>query len=55
MQITCEFCGGIIDVKEDKVCPLCGASLENNKQRAKLLAEEQAHKKEKKWKSKDCA
>lgn len=48
MQITCEFCGGIIDVKEDKVCPLCGASLENNKQRAKLLAEEQAHKDEKK-------
>ena len=48
MQITCEYCGGIIDIKEDKVCPLCGASLEKNKQRAKILAEEQARKDEKK-------
>jgi len=25
--ITCVYCGSLIDPTEDKVCPLCGATI----------------------------
>ena len=30
MQITCEFCGASVNIKEDDMCPNCGASYADN-------------------------
>ena len=32
MKITCEYCGAVFDyTDENKLCPVCGAELKNNK------------------------
>lgn len=31
MQIICEFCGASVNIKEDDICPNCGASFADNK------------------------
>ena len=40
MQVTCEYCGGMIDITKNHTCPNCGASFDENEQMKKLLNEE---------------
>lgn len=40
MRIQCEYCGALIDVKEDDTCPNCGATFDKNSRLHDMMQEE---------------
>ena len=43
-KIACEFCGGLIDVRQDNVCPNCGAAFHASKNYAEFIRQQEARK-----------
>ena len=43
-KIACEFCGGLIDVRQNNVCPNCGAAFHDSKQYAEFIRRQEARK-----------